>query len=150
MKNLNLLQKNGMLQTVKQQKANTANSKYSQNNSIKFETESIKSSLCDYSDAFILVAENITVNANNNTDVVFKSCAPFSSCKTEIHGVFVDEANHILQCLCIGYSDNYSDISESLWQFKRDKVPANNDDLIIDNSKSFKYKAALVGENSRY
>ena len=111
--------------------------------------QSIKSSLCDYSDAFILVAENITVNANNNTDVVFKSCAPFSSCKTEIHGVFVDEANHILQCLCTGYSDNYSDISESLWQFKRDKVPANNDDLITDNSKSFKYRAALVGKNSR-
>ena len=55
----------------------------------------------------------------------------------------------ILQCLCIGYSDNYSDISESLWQFKRDKVPANNGDLIIDKSKSFKYKASLVGKNSR-
>ena len=33
----------------------TAKGKYNQNNSIKFETESIKSNLCDYSDAFILV-----------------------------------------------------------------------------------------------
>ena len=44
----------------------------------------------------------------------------------------------------IEYGDNYSDISGSLWQFKRDEVPANNADLSIDNSKLFKYKAALV------
>ena len=44
----------------------------------------------------------------------------------------------------IEYGDNYSDISGSLWQFKRDEVPTNNADLSIDNSKSFKYKAALV------
>ena len=46
----------------------------------------------------------------------------------------------------IEYSDNYSDTSGSLWQFKRDEVPANNADLTIDNSQSFKYKAALVGK----
>ena len=44
----------------------------------------------------------------------------------------------------IEYSDDYSDISESLWQFKRDEVPANNVDLTTNNSKSFKYKAALA------
>ena len=44
----------------------------------------------------------------------------------------------------IEYSDNYSDTSGSLWQFKRDKVSVNNDDLTIDNSQSFKYKAALL------
>ena len=43
----------------------------------------------------------------------------------------------------IEYSDFYSDTSGSLWQFKRVEVPANNDDLGIDNSKSFKYKAVL-------
>ena len=48
--------------------------KYNKNNSIKFETESIKSSLCDYSD---------------------KNCASFSRCKTKIHDIFIDEANHI-------------------------------------------------------
>ena len=45
----------------------------------------------------------------------------------------------------IEYSDNYSDTSGSLRQFKRDEVPANNVDLTIDNSQSFKYKTALVG-----
>ena len=46
------------------------------------------------------------------------------------------------------YSDNYSDTSGSLWQFKRDEVPANNADLTINNSQSFKYKAALLGKTA--
>ena len=44
----------------------------------------------------------------------------------------------------IEYSDNYSDTSGRLWQFKRDEVPANNADLTINNSQS--YKAALAGK----
>ena len=48
----------------------------------------------------------------------------------------------------IAYSDDYSDTSGSLWQFKRDEVPANNADLTIDNSQSFKYKAALLGKTA--
>ena len=46
------------------------------------------------------------------------------------------------------YSDNYSDRSGSLWQFKRDEDPTNNVDLTIDNSQSFKYKTALVGKTA--
>ena len=46
-------------------------------------------------------------------------------------------------CNLIRYSDNYSDTSGSLWQFKRDEPSANNADLSIDNSESFIYKAAL-------
>ena len=57
----------------------TAKDKYNQSNSIKFETETNKSSLCDYSDGYILVTGDITVNANNNTDVAFKNRAPFSA-----------------------------------------------------------------------
>ena len=83
MKSHNLLQKSGMSQTVKQ-------GKYKQGDVIKFETETIKSSLCDYSDAFILVTGKIS-----NTDVAFKNCAPFSTCITKIGDTFVDEANHI-------------------------------------------------------
>ena len=49
----------------------TVQDKNNQNNSIKLRTESIKSNLCDYSDAFILVTRDITVNADNNTDVPF-------------------------------------------------------------------------------
>ena len=55
----------------------TTKGKYKQGDTIKFETKTIKSSLCDYSDAFILVAGKITVNANKNTDVAFKNCIIF-------------------------------------------------------------------------
>ena len=48
----------------------------------------------------------------------------------------------------IEYSNNYSDTSGSLWQFKRDEVPPNDADLSIDNSQSFKYEAALVGKTA--
>ena len=73
----------------------TTKAKYKQDDTIKFETDTIKSSLCDYSDAFILATGSITANADDNTDAAFKNCAPFSTCTTKINDVFVDEANHI-------------------------------------------------------
>ena len=128
----------------------TAKGKFKQGDTIKFETESIKSSPCDYSDAYILVTGDITVDAGHNTDVAFKNCAPFSTCKTEINDVFNDDTNHIYIAMpmynLIEYSDNYLDTSGSSWQFKRSDVPADNTDLSINNSKSLKYKAALVGK----
>ena len=61
---------------------------------------------------------NITVAADNNTDVAFKNCAPFSTCTTKIDDTSVDEANHIYIATTlynlIEYSDNYSDTSGSL------------------------------------
>ena len=61
--------------------------------------------------------------------------------------IFVDEASHIYIAMpmynLIEYSDNSSDTSGSLWQFKRDEIPVNNADLTSGNSESFKYKAAL-------
>ena len=99
----------------------TTKGKYKEGDTIKFETETIKSNLCDYSDAFILVTGNITVNAANDTDVAFKNCAPSSACKAVIN-VFVDEVYHIYIAIpiynLIKYSDNYSDVSGSTWQFK--------------------------------
>ena len=51
---------------------------YSRENPIKLLTSSLESSLCDYSDAYILVTGNITATPNNAaTQVVFKKCAPF-------------------------------------------------------------------------
>ena len=59
----------------------------------------LKSSLCDYSDVYILVKGTATVNntaaanadANNaNKKVVFKDCAPFTDCKSEMNNVEID------------------------------------------------------------
>ena len=49
----------------------------------------------------------------------------------------------------VEYSDNYSDTSGSLWQFKRDEIKGNVDltidgNHIPDNSSSFKYKSSLI------
>ena len=69
---------------------------YSSDNEIKFLTKSIESSICDYSDAYILVTGNIRITrGNNNTKVAFKNCAPFKDCRTEINDIFVDYADFI-------------------------------------------------------
>ena len=128
--------------------------KYSHHDPIKFLTKSIESSLCDYSDAYILVTGNITVTGGNtNTKVAFKNCAPFKNCRTEINDTFVEYTDFINTAMpmynLIEYSDNDSDTSGSLWWFKRDKQPVNNNGTFIDitaeNSSSFKYKSNLIG-----
>ena len=79
----------------------TTKGKYKQDDTIKFEIETIKSSFCDYSDGLILVTGNITVDVNSDTDVAFND-------------IFVDGANHIHIAMSmynlIEYSDNYSDM----------------------------------------
>ena len=76
---------------------------YLPDNEIKFLTSSLESSLCDYSDAYILVTGNIIVTGGNaNAKVSFKNCAPFEKCRTEINETFVDDAQHInIAILCI-------------------------------------------------
>ena len=62
------------------------------------------SSLCDYSDAYVLVKGNISVNntaaggaAANNTNkkVIFKNCAPFTNCISKINNTQIDNAEYI-------------------------------------------------------
>ena len=99
---------------------NESKGNYSHHNPIKFLTKSIESSLCDYSDAYILVTGNINVTGgDNNTKVAFKNCVPFIDCRTEINDTFVDYAGFINIAMPMynltEYSDNYSDTSGSLW-----------------------------------
>ena len=64
----------------------------------------LKSSLCDYNDAYILVKRTITVNNtvaanadadNTNKKVIFKNCAPFTNCISEINNTQVDNVKDI-------------------------------------------------------
>ena len=130
-----------------------SNGNYTQGDEIKFLTRSIESSLCDYSDAYILVTGNITATPNNAvTQVVFKNCAPFEKCRTEINETFYAETDFINIILpmynLIEYSDKYSDTSGSLRQFKRDEI-VNNADISNDNAPSFKYKANLLSNTEK-
>ena len=77
---------------------------YSPNKEIRFKTAILRSSLCDFSDAYIIVKENITVNntaaagadANNtNKKVIFKNCAPFAKCISKINNTQIDNAEYI-------------------------------------------------------
>ena len=131
--------------------------------------KSIESSLYDYFDAYILVTGNIAVTRtiaaaadgdpqrkqplNAATQVIFKNWVPFKKCSTEMDGTLVDGTDLINTTMpmynLIEYSDNYSDTSGSLWDFKRDEIVDNADMASDNNAPSFKYKANLIGKTER-
>ena len=141
---------------------------YSPNKQIKFKTSMLRSSLCDYSDAYILVKGNITVkntasdgaDANNtNKKVIFKNCTLFTNCISKINNAEIDDAKYIdivtpmynlIEC-----SDNYSKTSGSLWQYCKDipTVDDNDDNSIVNfdgtiDTDSFKFKAKITGKTN--
>ena len=89
-----------------------------------------------------------------DSNVAFKNCAPFTRCATHINDEHVETAENLDIIMpvynLIEYSDNYADSSGSLYQFKRDESSINNAgnllNVALDNSKSFKYKARLLGK----
>ena len=93
MKIQNLQQKNRML---------TVSQKVIIHTKIKFATKSIESSLCDYSDAYILVTENTTATPNNaTTKVAFKNCAQLKIVEQKsMTLLLIVQILLILQCLC--------------------------------------------------
>ena len=137
---------------------------YNVNSQIKFKTTMLKSSLCDYSDAYVLVKGTISVNntaaqgaAANNTNkkVIFKNCAPFTNCISEINNTQIDNAKDIDIVMpmynLIEYSDNYAKTTGSLWQYCKD-IPARDANNIIaeftesNTTDSFKFKAKITGQ----
>ena len=118
---------------------------YTPNKQIRFKTTMLRSSLSDYSDAYILVKGNISVNntaaegaaANNiNKKVILKNCAPFTKCINRINNTAIDNAQDIVIIMpmynLIEYSDNYSKTSGILWQFCEDIPTVNNNGNIVD------------------
>ena len=126
---------------------------------IKFKTKVIKSNLCDYSDAYILVTGDMKdTGIAVDTNVPFKNCAPFARCVTHINDEHVETAENLDIIMpmynLIKYSDNYADSSGSLYQFKRDESPMNNAgnllNVALDNLTSLKYKASSTFKMSKY
>ena len=122
---------------------------------IRFKTKVIKPNLCDYSDAYILVTGDIKVAAvASDINVAFKNCAPLTRCATHINDEHVETAENLNIIMprynLIEYSDNYSDSSGSLYQFKIDESRTNDDgnplNAALNNSASLKYKASLLGK----
>ena len=79
----------------------------------------LRSDLCHYSDAYIIVKETITVQAENNRainrynrNLILKNNAPYIKCISKTNNILIDNAEdlHIVMFLysLIGYSINYS------------------------------------------
>ena len=145
---------------------NSLSNMYNENKSIRFKTPMLRSNLCDYSDAYILVKGTITVTApgvNNNADnirdkrnrpLILKNNAPFVSCITRINGELIEDANDLDIVMSmynlLEYSKNYRKTIGSLYNYYRDELSDDADDNNFDNinvvnSNTFKYKNKITG-----
>ena len=122
---------------------------YNVNKEIRIKTSMLRSDLCDFSDAYIVVKGTVTVtnpdNAKRNKTVAFKNNAQFINCISKIYGVKIDNAEDLDAVMpmynLLEYSKNYRKATGSLWNYYRDE-PGNP--LSLD-SESFKYKTSIPG-----
>ena len=145
---------------------NSLSNTYNENKSIRFKRPMLRSNLCDYSDAYILVKGTITVTApgvNNNADnirdkrnrpLISKNNAPFVSCITRINDELIEDADDLDIVMSmynlLEYSKNYRKTIGSLYNYYRDELSDDADDNNFDNinvvnSNTFKYKNKITG-----
>ena len=119
----------------------------------------LRSDLCDYSDAYIVVKGRITVtdpnNANYNKKLALKNNAPFVSCVLKINNTLIDNSEDLDIVIPIynllEYSKNYKKIAGSFWNYYRDEPNSgiggenNKVNYSIKDSKSFDYKTSITG-----
>ena len=118
------------------------------NKTIRIETPMLRSDLCDYSDAYIVVKWTITVtdqdNAKRNKSVAFKNNAQFINCILKINGEQIDNVEDLDVVMqmrnLLEYSKNHRKATGSLWNYFRDKII-----LLSSNSECFKYKTIITG-----
>ena len=147
-------------------RVNSLSNTYNENKSIRFKTPMLRSNLCDYSDAYILVKGTITVTAplanngaNNirdkrNRPVILKNNAPFVSFITRINGELIEDADDLDIVMSmynlLEYSANYRKTIGSLYNYYRDELSDDADDnnfnnIKVVNSNTFKYKNKIIG-----
>ena len=106
-------------------------------------TSMLSSSLCDYSETYIIVGRTITVpntrtvaNPNNRKNIIIKNCATFTDCISEKNNMQIDNTKEtdivIPMCILIKYNDSYFQTFGSLWQYYRDEPLLNNNGAIAD------------------
>ena len=140
-------------------KVNSLSNTYNENKSIRFKTPMLRSDLCDYADAYILIDGIITVPGNalrdrQNRPVILKNSAPFISCITRINGELIEDADDLDVVMpmysLLEYSKNYRKTIGSLYNYYRDEL---DDDADLDNhpnnnvvsSNAVQYKNKLLG-----
>ena len=139
-------------------KVNSLSNTYKENKSIRFKTPMLRSNLCDYSDAYILVNGTITVAGNNQRDrqnrpLILKNNAPFISCITRINGELIEDADDVDIVMpmynLLEYSKNYRKTIGSLYNYYRDELGDDADNnqfnnIKVVNSNTFKYKNKII------
>ena len=121
---------------------------YNPNKEIRIKTPMLRSDLCDFSDAYIVVKGDITVtnpnNAKRNKAVAFKNNAPFINCISKINGIKTDNAEDLDVVMpmynLLEYNKNFRKTAGSLWNYYRDQ----SSDLLSTNSEYFKHKASIT------
>ena len=125
--------------------------KYNFNKEIRIKTPTLRSDLCDFSDAYIVVKGHITLEGGNNANkhnknLVCKNNAPFINCITKINDIKINNAEDLDVVMpmynLLEYSKNYKKTTGSLWNYYRDQP----NDPLSTNSESFKYKTSIVGK----
>ena len=94
------------------------------NKEISIKTPMLRSDLCNFSNAYIVVKGELTVtnpdNAKRKKAVAFKSNAPFINCISKINGVQIDNAEDLDVVMpmynLVEYSTNYRKSTGSLWK----------------------------------
>ena len=122
---------------------------YNVNKEIRIKTSMLRSDLCDYSDAYIVVKGDITVtepdNAKRNKSVAFKNNAPFINCISKINGIQIGNVEDLDVVMpmynLLEYSKNYWKITGSLWNYYRNE----SSNPLSSNSQSIKYKTSITG-----
>ena len=113
-------------------RVNSLSNTYDENKSIRFKTHMLRSDLCDYADAYILVNGTITVTANAGTDnirdkrnrkLLLRNNAPFVSCITRINGELIEDVDDLDMVMpmynLLEYSKNYRKAIGSLYSYYR-------------------------------
>ena len=138
---------------------NSLSNTYNENKSIRFKTPMLRSNLCNYSDAYILVKDIITVTGNHprdrqNRPLILKNNGPIISCITTINGELIEDADDLDIVMpmynLLEYSKNYRKTIGSFYNYYRDELSddANNDNFAninVVNSEVFKYKNKIIG-----
>ena len=108
----------------------------------------LRSDLCYFNDAYIVVKGDITLEGDNdvnkrNKNLAFKNNAPFINQISKVNGVKIDNAEDLDVVMPIydrlEYSKNYKKVTGSLSNYYRDE-PTNP---FYSNSQSFKYKKSI-------
>ena len=113
---------------------------YNVSSEIIYNTEILKSSICDYNNAYILARGNITIMGHQVTQVAFESCAPFTKYITKFDGTKVDDVEDLDLVLTvynlIEFSSNYSEAAGCLWFYSKDEANNFNVDIANNNNNN--------------